>query len=325
MKSLVVLEGLEGELPASEIQALKIALISDHDETIALSLSPLNEDTHRHLEELGLARLFELNCRFANSLDSEVVVTAIEQVTQMEPRIKTTIGHPASTIRDAFGRLAIRNSTEVLGSVSNLRLQKPEQLEAEVFFDGGRRTAQIQINQKGHGYYLIDPSPRRFQSTSPRNMEIIRLAEPSHPPRVRKVHTEKLTTDEIATLQTASFIVAGGRGMGSHENLQKLESWALSMGATFGSSRAPVEDRWISYDRLIGQTGTMIAPELYLAFGISGAPQHLSGVRGSKRIVAINSDPTAPIAREADLLIVADANAIVATMAQESQNSTTSP
>lgn len=118
-------------------------------------------------------------------------------------------------------------------------------------------------------------------------------------------------------LRGASKVVSGGLGVGSAENWTLIEGFAAATEAAVGASRAAVDMGWVSSSRQVGFSGKKVAPDVYVAIGISGAVQHLAGIVGARKVVAINSDPEAPIFKIADLAIVGDYKSILSVAMQK--------
>ena len=151
----------------------------------------------------------------------------------------------------------------------------------------------------------IRPTAYKLAETVDTGCEVEKI-NPENIPNVSEYINEELTKSDRPELTSAKIIISGGRGMQNGENFELLDKVATKLGAAVGASRAAVDAGFVPNDYQVGQTGKVVAPELYIAVGISGAIQHLAGMKDSKVIVAINKDEEAPIFDIADYGLVAD-------------------
>jgi electron transfer flavoprotein alpha subunit len=160
--------------------------------------------------------------------------------------------------------------------------------------------------QAPEGKKVITVRTTAFKAAEPSGSARIEKVSAVSDPGVSQFLGEELSKSERPELTSAKIIISGGRGMQSGENFHLLEKIADKLNAAVGASRAAVDAGFVPNDYQVGQTGKVVAPELYIAVGISGAIQHLAGMKDSKIIAAINKDEEAPIFQIADYGLVAD-------------------
>jgi electron transfer flavoprotein alpha subunit len=164
---------------------------------------------------------------------------------------------------------------------------------------------------------LITVAPHAVPADTGPAPEPVKLAAPDQKDLVVRVVGHVAPQNGGVSLAAARVIVSGGRGVGSKEGFAIIEELAGLLGAAVGCSRAVTSAGWRPHSDQVGQTGTKVAPEVYIACGISGATQHMAGLKGAKRIVAINSDPQAPLMLNADYTVTGDLKEIVPAISAE--------
>lgn len=212
--------------------------------------------------------------------------------------------------RDIAGRLSARCDLPVLTNITGLVGGDELTTQHPVF--GGTQIVSARFSGKGPGIYVIRAKSFAAESAGGAAAPVTPLAVgdlgSTNTATIVSRHVEERTGPK---LDEAAVVVSGGRGLGEAANYSLIEELAKLLNGAAGASRAIVDAGWVPYSHQVGQTGKTVKPTVYLACGISGATQHMVGMKGSKNIVAINKDQDAPIFGVADLGIVGDVHKVL--------------
>lgn len=236
-------------------------------------------------------------------------------VKELNPDILLATASPAG--KDFFPRLAARLDTGLAADAVDLKIDGDGKLLATHPIYSGKALVDIKIPNSKPQMALIRPNS--FGVGAPQAGATAEVLKKDVDPGDVKAEMKELVkaASDKADLTEAEIIVSGGRAMKEAANFKILQELADVIGATVGASRAAVDSGYAPHDMQVGQTGKVVNPKLYLAFGISGAIQHLAGMRTSKVIVAVNKDPEAPIFQKADYGIVGDLFEVVPLLTAE--------
>jgi len=274
---------------------------------IAMTIGTVSDDELQKLGKYGVVKIIHATGEGLHFLENQVWVNTISGVAENEN--STVIVLSNNIVGKALApRLSVRMKAGLGAGVSGLpRSTEPFVVHKKVF--SGNAFAEVLIRSEKK---ILTLSQNSFELIEkPGNPEIVNLAVSLEPGIYRtQVKDIQKQTGKIL-LTDAEVVVSGGRGMKSPDNWGPLLELAELLGAATACSRPVSDEGWRPHEEHTGQTGKIIAPNLYLAVGISGATQHLAGVSSSKYIVAINSDKDAPIFEAAQYGIVGDAAKIL--------------
>ena len=210
--------------------------------------------------------------------------------------------------RDIAGRLSVAIDKPVITNNIDVELDGDAVVVTEPIF-GGTKLVKTKFTAAGPHIALFRPKSFEASEAGGGAAEVASLeVTDAGTAKVTNSHVEEATGPK---LDEANIVVSGGRGLGEAGKYEMIETLAKLLKAAPGASRAIVDAGWVPYSYQVGQTGKVVKPTVYIAAGISGATQHLVGMKGSKNIIAINKDPEAPIFSVADLGIVGDVHKVL--------------
>ena len=222
--------------------------------------------------------------------------------------------------RDIAGRLSARLDAAVLTNVTDIESTDGGLVATEPVF-GGTTNVKTRFTTDKPQILLIRPKSFVAEETGGAAAGVAPMSVPdlgaAGAAVVKNRHVEE---SEGPKLDEAPIVVSGGRGLGEADKFQMIEDLAAALGGAPGASRAIVDAGWVPYSYQVGQTGKVVKPDVYIACGISGATQHMVGMKGSKTIIAINKDPEAPIFSIADLGVVGDVHKVLPKLLEDLAN-----
>ncbi len=297
MSVLLIAELNNGQLDAATSKVLSAAR-QIGDEVHVLVAGHNCEGAAEQAARLdGVAKVLHAD---APHLDHQIAEEMAALVVPMMDGYDTAIAAATSSGKNIMPRIAALLDISQVSDIT--AVHGPDTFERPIYAGNALQTVQTTDPKK-----IVTVRSTAFPDSGKRNdpapVEAITTPEPVG---LSTFVDQQLTASDRPDLSSAKIVISGGRGMQSGDNFKMLERLADKLGAAIGASRAAVDAGYVPNDYQVGQTGKVIAPDLYIAVGISGAIQHLAGMKESKVIVAINKDPEAPIFQVADYGLVAD-------------------
>ena len=234
---------------------------------------------------------------FENELAEDLAACIVEASSAYTYFLASSSTSGKNNLPRAAALLDIQQISEVIEIIDSSTFKKP--------IYAGSCIATVKSNQEKNAL-TIRTTAFDKAAVGSGNAEVQELSMPENSASKASFVKNELTVSDRPELTAADIVISGGRGMQNEENFALLEGVATKLNAAVGASRAAVDSGFAPNDYQVGQTGKSVAPDLYIAVGISGAIQHLAGMKDSKTIVAINKDEEAPIFKVADYGLVAD-------------------
>jgi len=291
---------------------------------IALDLGQDAQDRADDAIARGVDQVLILRPTAAQPLDTGGLLEAVARGVQLRRPETVVIGATRIGVEVA-ARLAQRLGVACASECLTLERAASGDLIVERRIYGGRFIARQVLRSVPR---VATVQLRRFEAPEPmegRRGEIQELTIELPPPRVRTIAVKERARSQT-DITRASIIVAAGRGVKKKEDLALLESLARTLGGELAASRPLTDDwQWLPMDRKVGLSGNTVKPNLYIGCGVSGQIEHIVGMRGARTVVAINSDPKAPIHNEADYSIIGDLYEVVPALIKACQEASVQP
>lgn len=303
MAALVIAEHNNQSLKAATLNAVAAALQCSSDVDVLVAGSGVDAVASAAAQIAGVRKVIQID---ATSLADQLAEPLAAQISAIAHGYSHILAPATANGKNVLPRVAAKLDVAQLSDVT--KVVSPDTFERPIYAGNAIATVQsadsikvITVRTTG-----FDPVAASGGSATVEKQAANELASGS------SFVGRELTKSDRPELTAAKIIVSGGRGLGSGEKYQEIIApLADKLGAALGASRAAVDAGYVPNDYQVGQTGKIVAPQLYVAVGISGAIQHLAGMKDSKVIVAINKDPEAPIFSVADYGLVADLNTAV--------------
>lgn len=308
-KLWVVAEGSDGEVASTTLEILtKARELADTVECVYAGDDA--DELAEALGEHGCETVFQ-----TGDLDGALVgvplAAAIAAAIEAGDGPDAVLAATTYDGRDTAARLSVKLDRTVVTNVVDLELDGDDLVGSEPVF-GGSTDVKTKIVGDGPAIILVRPKSFVAESSGGAEADVEDFDVPDLGSAAGAVIVERhVEESDGPKLDEAAIVVSGGRGLGEAEKYSMVESLAKALGGAAGASRAIVDAGWVPYSYQVGQTGKVVKPDIYLACGISGATQHLVGMKGSKNIIAVNKDPEAPIFAVADLGIIGDVHKVL--------------
>jgi len=297
MSVLLIAELNDGELDAATSKVLSAARQIEDDVHILVAGHNCEAAADQAARLDGVAKVLHAD---APHLDHQIAEEMAALVVPMMDSYNAAVAAATSSGKNIMPRIAALMD---VGQVSDIiAVHAPDTFERPIYAGNALQTVQTTDPKK-----IVTVRTTAFADSARRAEPApVEAITPPEPVSLSRFVDQQLTASDRPDLSSAKIVISGGRGMQSGDNFKMLERLADKLGAAIGASRAAVDAGYVPNDYQVGQTGKVIAPDLYIAVGISGAIQHLAGMKESKVIVAINKDAEAPIFQVADYGLVAD-------------------